>query len=141
MKYLAILFITITCGWSSFAQSVTLEIKNIRNLKGQLQVSVFENQQQFDDEKPAKIIYFDKKGISDGKKLVKLDLKPGTYGITLLDDEDKSKDMTYRMGIYPREGVGFTGYKLSGMKKPKFSDFDFTATGDSKKLLVDIKYF
>ena len=141
MKQLAILFIAIVSSWSSFAQSVTLEIKNIRNLKGQLQVSVFENQDQFSDEKPAKTISFDKKDINNGTKHVTLELEPGIYGISVLDDEDNSNDMTYRLGVYPREGVGFTGYKLSGMSKPKFADFDFTVPQGSKSLLVDMKYF
>lgn len=141
IKYLFIPIIFLTASLCSIAQTVTLDIKNIRSQKGQLQISVFENQSQFDDEKPFKSIYFDKSGISSGNKRVVINLPPGTYGLSILDDEDNSKDMTYRLGIYPREGVGFTGYKLSGMSKPKFSDFDFTINQGDKVLVVDMKYF
>lgn len=141
MKRLIILISIIASCTISFAQSVTLEIKNIRGQEGLLLVSVFENQEQFDDEIPAKTIKVDKSNISSGQTEVKLALKPGVYGITVLDDEDNSKDMTYRFGVYPLEGVGFSGYKLSGMTKPEFSDFDFSVNTENQKLVAEIKYF
>ena len=139
-RLLQILFIA-TISISSFAQSATLNLKGIRNQKGHIQVSVFENAKQFEDEEPAKILYFDKKDVVKGNKSININLNPGNYGITILDDEDDSKDMTYRLGIYPREGVGFSNYKLSGMTKPKFTDFDFTVQNGNLQILVDMKYF
>ena len=136
-----LLIIIAAVNLNCMAQSITLNIKNIRNDKGHLQVAVFENEAQFKDEKPVRKIYFDKSEIANGNKKITIDFKPGTYAITVLDDEDDSKDMTYRLGIYPREGVGFTNFKMEGMSKPKFSDFDFTINEGNKQLIVEMKYF
>jgi len=134
-------FFALTIGAVSYAQSITVNISGIEKTEGNLSVAVFENQEQFDDEVPAKSIQFDKSDIVDGKKTVTLNLKPGTYAITVLDDEDKSGDMTYRFGVYPLEGVGFSNYILSGMSKPDFADFDFTVTDKKQDISVKMKYF
>lgn len=123
------------------AQTLTIDVSGIRSSTGQLQIAIFETAEQFNDEKPAKTLYIDKSGLANGKKSIQVNLKPGTYAITVLDDEDKSKDMTYTWGIYPKEGVGFSNYKLQGLSKPDFSDFDFKITEDSKHVKVEIDYF
>ncbi len=143
MKYLKPLFILllifIFCNCN--AQSLTFSIRGIENSKGHLQVSLFENQKQFSDETPAQMLYFDKKDIINGIKNITINLKPGTYGMTVLDDEDDSKEMTFRLRVYPLEGVGFSNYKLKGMTKPKFTDFSFTIPQGHQKIIVDMKYF
>ena len=141
MKQILFIVIALAVNLCSMAQSITFNIRNIRNDKGHLQVAIFENEAQFKIEKPVQKLYFDKSGISNTNKNITIDLKPGNYAISVLDDEDDSKDMTYRLGIYPREGVGFSNYKLEGMSKPKFSDFDFTVSQGNKQILVEMKYF
>mgnify|MGYP000097222175 CR=1 FL=1 len=120
--------------------SAVLKLSEIRNLKGQLQVAVFKSQQQFDDEKPEKTLYFSKAKVKAGKINLALNLPQGSYAITVLDDEDKSKGMTYRFGVYPLEGIGFSGYKLKGMSKPDFNEFDFKVSDTKKHVDVAMHY-
>lgn len=134
-------FVAVLVSINNTAQTLTIDVSGVRSTTGQLQVAIFETSRQFDDEKPAKTLYIDKSGLSNGKKSIQVKLKPGTYAITVLDDEDKSKDMTYTWGIYPKEGVGFSNYKLQGLSKPDFSDFDFKITEDSRHIKVEIDYF
>ncbi len=124
----------------SFSQKVTLNLTDIRSDKGQIEISVYENAQQFKDEKPLKYLYFDKKGLKDGKMTIQIQLKTGNYGLTFLDDEDSSKGMTFKMGFYPKEGVGFSNFKFKGVSKPKFDDFKFELNGD-KTIDVPFRYF
>lgn len=126
---------------SSLAETLNISISGIRNTKGKIQVAVFKSQKQFDDEEPYKILYFSKSNLKDGKLTVKCELPTGTYAITVLDDEDNSKDMTYKFGIYPTEGVGFSNHKLSGLTKPKFTDFDFKLSSGGTTVKVSMKYF
>ncbi len=49
--------------------------------------------------------------------------------------------MTYRLRIYPLEGVGFSNYKLKGMTKPKLDDFSFTIPLRNQQVIVEMKYF
>ncbi|SFT79011.1 Uncharacterized conserved protein, DUF2141 family [Lishizhenia tianjinensis] len=136
----------ITLGLFSFNStstetSVVLKVRNIRNLKGQLQVAVFKNEEQFEGEQPEKTLYFNKTNVKEGKINLAFNLAQGTYAVTVLDDEDKSKDMTFRFGVYPLEGVGFSGYKLEGMSKPDFNEFDFQVDDEKKYVDVAIHYF
>lgn len=127
---------------SLFGQSVSINIENIRNSDGQFQLAVFENEEQFKNETPTSMLYFDKEEVKDGFMDISLNLRPGTYGITVLDDEDKSKNMSFKMAIYPTEGIGFSNYELKGMRKPKFSSFSFTVDAkETKKVKVILKYF
>jgi len=121
------------------AQILTVEICNIRNKKGILHIAIFENSQQFKDETPSEIIYLDKCDIIGGRTYVDINLKPSTYGITVLDDEDKNGDMSFKL-LYPKEGIGFSNFVLNGLSKPKFSDFSFRFS-KSEKVKVEMKYF
>lgn len=121
--------------------SVILKVSEIRNSEGQLQVAVFKSQQQFDDEKPEKTLYFNKSNVKEGKINLSLNLPQGSYAITVLDDEDKSKGMTFRFGVYPLEGIGFSDYKLEGMSKPNFNEFDFKVSDTKKYVDVAMHYF
>lgn len=123
------------------SQKLSVQISGIRNNQGTLQLSIFKNAKQFDDEKPEKMLRFDKNGIVNGKKTIVIDLPPGTYGITILDDEDNSDTMTYKLLVYPKEGVGFSNFELKGLQKPDFTDFDFTVSPNNSSVNVVIKYF
>ncbi|MBR9861371.1 DUF2141 domain-containing protein [bacterium] len=139
------IFFIVLCSYTLFTSSesnkVTLNISGIETEDGHLQVAVFENQSQFDDEKAVKVVYFNKNGMVNGTKTVLISLKPGTYAVTVLDDEDDSKDMTYRLGVYPLEGVGFSEYVLQGMSRPDFTDFDFTVKQTGAVVQVKMQYF
>lgn len=124
------------------AQKLSIKIENIRNNNGQIQIAVFENEEQFKSESPVSKQYFKKRVNRDGSQVIEIDLDPGTYGITVLDDEDMSTEMTFKLGIYPKEGVGFSDYYLQGMTKPKFDQFSFDVKDNSANSVnVKIKYF
>ncbi len=139
--HIFLMVFALVLGINAEAQSLTIKVTGIRNTKGWLQVAIFENEQQFRDETPWKKLYFEKTDISEGCKNIKIDLKPGTYAITVLDDEDRSKDMTFKYYVYPVEGVGFSNYQLHGMTKPAFKDFDFAMGQTNEVVNVKIKYF
>lgn len=141
MKFIVYIFTFFTLFFQTDTFNLNVEITNIRNSKGVLLISVFNNQKQFDDEVPDKNFIVEKNNIKNGNKTVKIKLPSGTYGITVLDDEDKSGDVTYKFKIYPIEGVGFSNYVLSGLSKPDFEDFDFSISNSDKVVLVKMKYF
>jgi uncharacterized protein (DUF2141 family) len=66
-------------------------------------------------------------------------IKPGTYGVVILDDENNNHKMDYGW-ILPQEGFGFSNYVHSGMIKPKLSKFSFTITKDTKEIEIKVKY-
>ncbi len=141
MKRLILFLLIILLSTVGAAQILILNIHEIRNTKGQLRVAVFEDPAQFQTEQPMQILNVDKSGISDAATQITLHLAPGCYAITVLDDEDRSNDMSYWLGVIPREGIGFSDFILRDLHKPGFSDFQVNLGQDSLNVDVEITYF
>ena len=143
MKYkrniflLALLFIALSIS----AQTLTVEITNIRNNKGNIALAIFIDNTSFDLEKPFIEKTYSKTNLTNGKLRVKIKLKSGVYGISILDDENTDGVMEYNWFCLPKEGFGFSNYYHRGIKKPNFQDFAFIVREEDKIVQVKIKYF
>lgn len=72
---------------------------------------------------------------------IKFTLPPGTYGFTLIDDENHNGDIDYNWIGLPKEGFGFSDYYHNGMVKPHFDTFKFQLkAGEEKKITPKIRY-
>lgn len=141
MKICLILISFLAISVTSFSQTITMEIDNLRNNKGQIIVAIFEDYATFQEETPKYDKVFSKKSTKDGKLTIRFSLPPGTYAITLVDDENKNKEMDYNFIGLPKEGFGFSDYYHSGMSKPKFHQFKFTVRkGEQKTVQSTIRY-
>ena len=67
------------------------------------------------------------------------DLKPGNYGIAILDDENSNQKMDYGW-VLPKEGFGFSDYYHTGMSHPKFESFDFVLKNEDKTVQIKLRY-
>jgi len=139
-KYLTV-FVLLVFTCSINAQTLTVEITNIKSKKGKIAVAVFKNNDDFIKEKP----YFDnsysKADLKCGTMKIKLKLKPGVYGITILDDENNNGKPEYNFIGLPKEGYGFSNFFLRGISRPQFNDFDFVVGKNDKTVYVKMKYF
>ncbi|MDD4150792.1 MAG: DUF2141 domain-containing protein, partial [Bacteroidales bacterium] len=68
-----------------------------------------------------------------------IDIKPGQYGIALLDDENNDKQMNYSFFI-PTEGFGFSNYYATGLSKPSFDKFCFDFGKKDKTIVIKVRY-
>lgn len=126
----------------SSAQMLEVHVKSIQTLKGQLCIAVFANQAGFNDEKTVLETKFQKELVVNGNFDFKIPIKPGRYGVSVLDDVNKSGKMEYRLLGIPREGFGFSDYIQKGIRKPKFDDFSFVVEkNEIKTITVVMKYF
>lgn len=132
----------VLCGSiSTYAQQVEVMLSNIRNSKGSIRVGIFRDNETFQDKNAWKNVAYSKKTVKGGAMKITLDLPPGTYGISLLDDENNNKEMDYNMIHIPKEGFGFSDYYHKGLTMPDFEDFDFTVkAGTPTKVKVKMKY-
>ena len=122
------------------AQTLTVNVTGIRSSKGSLRISVFINQEGFKKEKPLLVKTVKKDGMQNGKISLALDgLKPGIYGVALLDDENNNQEMDYGL-VMPKEGFGFSDYYHTGMTRPVFGDFDFSLGSQAKAVEIRIRY-
>ncbi|MEA3494867.1 MAG: DUF2141 domain-containing protein, partial [Bacteroidota bacterium] len=100
------LLILILMAVSINAQTLTVEITNIRNDKGNISLAVFIDNSSFVKEIPFLAKTYSKTNLIDEKLIVKINLKPGVYGISVLDDENKNGEMEYNLIGVPKEGFG-----------------------------------
>lgn len=118
------LFLFIT-SLSLFSQTLLVEVTGIRNRDGLIRLAFFVNEVGFRAEEPVLERSLNKTTVINGNLTVRLDsIPPGTYGIALLDDENKNGKLDYKLFL-PKEGVGFSNYVHHGIRRPVFDDFSF----------------
>lgn len=123
------------------AVEVEVTITGLRSAKGKIVIGVFKDDATFQKENAFISKSFSKEEIIDGRLKVSINLEPGIWGLSLLDDENSSGLMEYNFLGIPKEGFGFSDYYHSGFTKPKFEAFRFTLEkGQKKKILVKIRY-
>jgi uncharacterized protein (DUF2141 family) len=123
------------------AQNIEVLITGIRSTNGQITIGIFKDDRSYQEEKTFLTKTFKKTGISKGQMVVKFDLEPGTYGLTLLDDENNDGKMNYSFFGIPQEGFGFSNYEYSGLRKPKFDVFKFVLNKNQKlKIIMKVIY-
>ena len=124
------------------AQTLDIHIKNIRNQKGQICIAIFANQDGFNAEKTLYDVKYTKNEVVNGELHLHLPFKPGKFGVSVLDDEDKTGKMEYGFLGIPKKGFGFSNFFLKGLCKPVFDDFSFSLEKNEVKVLsVKMKYF
>lgn len=122
------------------AQAVNISISGIRNTEGSIRVQIFNSSQSFDDNKPLFTKTCSKAGVTGGRLRTELSgLKPGVYGIAILDDENSNQKMDYGL-LLPKEGFGFSDYYHSSMSRPLFTQFDFILGTESKTVEIRVRY-
>lgn len=121
-------------------ENVTLNITNLRSVKGNVIVKVFNTQQGFKDSKPVAQFKFEKKAVAKGVLNVKCTLKPGTYGLALLDDENANGEMDNNFVGMPKEGFGFSDYYHTGMSRPVLDDFKITIKNEPVRTTMKVRY-
>jgi len=68
-------------------------------------------------------------------------VKPGTYAIALLHDENDNGKADRAMGMMPKEGYGFSRDAPVKMAPPKFKDAVFVAGEGSQRITIKMRYF
>jgi uncharacterized protein (DUF2141 family) len=123
------------------AQNVEVTITGIRNPEGQMVIGVFKDDESFRKEQSYRELRCTKKDICNGEMKVQFTIPPGTYGISILDDETGNGIMEYNFLRMPKEGFGFSDYYHTGLTLPKFDAFKFDLEeGQKKSINVRIRY-
>jgi uncharacterized protein (DUF2141 family) len=141
--HLIILFVaSATLTINLCGQNVEVFIHSFRSSEGHVIVSVFKDNQSFQEEKPFMTKTLKKSDIVNGILKTSLILPAGVYGMALLDDENSDKVMKYNLLGMPLEGFGFSNYVHKGFSRPVLSDFDFTVSENKPcKVVMTVQYF
>jgi uncharacterized protein (DUF2141 family) len=123
------------------SQQINIKVENIRNRTGQLCIGFFSSESDFLKEKACHTIIVNKSDLSGDSCSVCIPFKPGTFGISVLDDENSDGKMNYKVIGIPCEGFGFSNFPITTLKKPVFSDFEFKLNeGETKNVKIIMKY-
>jgi len=136
-------FIVLCCLLNSVdvqAQHVKLKVTDIKSTKGKIVIILFKDHETFEEERGFRRIAFSKDSLKNGAIDLHFTIEPGTYGITLLDDEDSNGVMNKNFIGIPKEGFGFSNYYLTKMRLPHFDEFKTTINPGKNTVLVRVKY-
>ena len=137
---LFLLYITLSAQHYSQKQ-LTLRVKvtDLRSAKGSLLIGLYKDQATFSKQKPYLSRKIEKSKLRNGGVNFTLSLPIGTYGVTLLDDENGNGKCDYGFFL-PKEGFGFSDYYHRGLSSPTFDDFGFRLLKDDQSVVVKVKY-
>ena len=116
--------------------NVKITVEGVRSKKGKLILAIFLDDQGFRDKKPIKRVELMK--TNENRYELEINLEPGVYGFSILDDENNNNAMDYNFIGKPKEGFGFSNYYHKGFSKPDFDKFKFEII-DNKMKLIDIQ--
>jgi uncharacterized protein (DUF2141 family) len=139
MKLIAF-FLLLCAPCALSAQTLKISITGLRSNAGSVVLGFYINDQSFEDEKPL----FSKTEskattVNHVLTVTYTGIKPGTYGVVLLDDENNNGKMDFGW-LLPQEGYGFSNYYHTGLTKPKLTKFSFVVTEGAKAIEIKVKY-
>ena len=124
---------------SQSGASLTVRVTGLRSDRGQVMLSLHNQDQGFPGGKPA--VRQQVLGISRGVASVTLaDLPPGRYALAVIHDENGNGKMdTNWMGL-PKEGWGASRDPRPTMRGPRFDESAFELKGPTQEVSFSIKY-
>ena len=120
-------------------KQLRVQVTGLRSAKGSLLIGLYKDQASFSKKNPYLSKKIEKNKLRNGIVNFNLSLPTGTYGVTLLDDENGNGKCDYGFFL-PKEGFGFSDYYHRGLSSPKFDDFGFKLSKDAQSVVVKVKY-
>jgi len=128
------LILVVAGAATASAADLTVTVKDVRDAKGSVLISIYDNQGNF--LKPALAKWKQKAKATKGDvTFVFHDVPAGTYAATSFQDDDGSgKLKTNSLGV-PTEGYGFSNDAQGTGGPPKFADAAFDFDGKTDKTI------
>jgi uncharacterized protein (DUF2141 family) len=146
LKIPPLLWLAIGCALLKFTPvpvpsvAVAIVFTDIKTSNGLLQFGIYKNEEDFKAEKPFKLIKVAKTKLQNGKVETLIQLPPGLYGVSVLDDENTNGKMDYNFVGMPKEGFAFSNYYHSGLSRPVFNQFKFEVRSEPLHLVCKFRY-
>lgn len=119
--------------------TIDVTIYNIRNKSGRIQLHMYKDQQSYTAQRGWKgVLLYKQEMTNNTLHYTFKGIPSGTYGLALLDDENKNTVMDYGW-VMPKEGFGFGDYYHTKWSTPHFDDFKFHLSSD-KSVKMKVRY-
>jgi uncharacterized protein (DUF2141 family) len=117
-----------------------VRINGLSNDRGRVAVALFASADAFPDQKRALAGQLAK--IEKGRAVVRFaGLRPGTYAVAVLHDENQNSKMDFNFLGMPLEGYGFSNDASAPFGPPSFKAAAFELTPRDSFIPVRIRYF
>lgn len=121
--------------------SVTIEVTNLKNNKGHVLISLYDDKESFPDN-AEKAAGKGKAAIKGGVATITFrNLKPGRYAVAVLHDENENLKMDFNLVGMPKEGYGFSNNAKGMLGPPSFAKAAFAVNNEEEKVKIRISYF
>jgi uncharacterized protein (DUF2141 family) len=124
----------------SQTSNIDLTISEIKNKKGLIRVSLFNQDDGFpnDHEKAFRSISMEITELQLNFNIA--DLPTGEYALAILHDENENGKMDFNFLRMPKEGYGVSNNAKSSFGPPKFKDAIFLLSSDELSLEINMNY-
>jgi uncharacterized protein (DUF2141 family) len=119
---------------------LTINIKDVRNKKGNLIFGVFRTADGFPTVE-SKSVYWEVRDAGADSRTFTTHLPPGRYGASVLHDENRSGDMDRGIGGIPLEGYGVTNNPKPLLRAATFKEATFDLPPQGATLTISMQYF
>lgn len=133
-----ILFLLCAAGQAVLAQNrLEVVVKNVKDAKGNVRVGIFKDQKTFLKEATVgKVVK-----ASAGEVTVVFDNVPaGTYGVSVIHDENENGELDSGMFGIPKEGFGFANDAMGMFGPPSFEKASIIIEEGPKIISIGMKY-
>ena len=121
--------------------TLTVEIKDLRNSKGNLIFGVFKQADGFPNHSDKSVYWEVRPAKASGPIVFTAMLPPGTYAASVLHDENKSGDMDKGLGGIPQEGYGVTNNPKPRFRAARYDEATFDLPPEGAKKIISVQYF
>ncbi len=118
---------------------LVIRFTGLRNNEGQIAIGITSQAGGW-PRSPEHEYSWEKNGASDGVLEVTVrGLKPGSYAVTVLDDENSDLEMDMILGL-PREGWGFSNNPPFRLSVPRFEECTFRLEPGGSNITIELRY-
>lgn len=119
----------------TYAQNMTVVIKNVKGDAGNIRVGLYNSDDQFMKET---IAFAEVKAINGQVVAVLKNVNAGTYAISVMHDANENKELDSNFMGIPKEGFGFSNDATGMFGPPDFKKASFVYT--NQEVVINLKY-
>ncbi|HMP98614.1 MAG TPA: DUF2141 domain-containing protein [Cyclobacteriaceae bacterium] len=142
MRLLIVFFFVVFSAFENKAalstDTLTIQISNIRNERGQLIIAIFDNSKDFLD-KP--YMFVRTSAVSPELEVNFENLKFGEYALSIIHDENNNDKLDTNLFGVPKEGFGFSNDAMGTFGPPSFEKSKINWFGGNEPVKISLKYF
>jgi uncharacterized protein (DUF2141 family) len=136
IRMLLIGILTALATLTTYAQDMTVVIKNVQGDGGMVRLALYNSDDQF---MKTEIKAAEVKSVNGEAIAVLKNVKPGTYAISVMHDANDNKELDSNMFGIPKEGFGFSNDAMGMFGPPDFKKASFQYSGKNQ-VVINLRY-